>query len=409
MTNKIFKSILFLGIIPCDAALFTMFKNPELGSKIVLCINIIVCFLAFVKMIRQATKSNANNRMALTIIGLFLIMITFNILASLLSGENIPLGKRFMSMVCVCAYYVYSIYYFKDTHTLIKSINGALLFLIMLGYILSYIDFENVSYVENATTRTFKGLASNRNSYSEITLFYIATNMYLWVKNKQNGLFYFATTALALYTTFMTGSATSSVCAVLLISLCIIYTLTKKTIPLKFMLIVYLFFFVMMIVMQSENVPFLREIQEYFNKDSGMTGRQNIWKVSWLLIEEHLLLGRGFDTEVLLNIGIRENDTHNGVLYILLTQGIVGFSILLYTFYKVLHNIKLSFETNKMNVYLYIFVIVWLIRGLTESCFTYTHFVFWIALICIKKNMNSMYDSRRNDIDEKQQIQQRFY
>ncbi|MBQ7793757.1 MAG: hypothetical protein IJ366_04470, partial [Clostridia bacterium] len=40
--------------------------------------------------------------------------------------------------------------------------------------------------------------------------------------------------------------------------------------------------------------------------------------------------------------------------------------------------------SNQLAAYMYIFIIVWMIRGLTESIFSYTHYVFWLAFIVIE-------------------------
>lgn len=227
-------------------------------------------------------------------------------------------------------------------------------------------------------------MAKNRNSFSEITLFYVASNLYLWRESKQHSMFYIITTAFAVYTTFLTHSATSAVSVLLMIILSIGYAVTKKTISFKLFLSVYAVVFVSLIIMQSVNIPFMSEIMGYFQKDSSLTGRTDIWKTALNLISEHPTFGRGYDTTVLLRNGIVENDPHNSILYMLLTQGTCGTLIFICMFYRTLTEAGHVLINDTLYSHMYIFIIVWMIRGLTESAFTYTHFVFWISIIVIE-------------------------
>ena len=68
----------------------------------------------------------------------------------------------------------------------------------------------------------------------------------------------------------------------------------------------------------------------------------------------------------------------------LLTQGFCGTIIFFSMFYNTLTKAKSVLKNDTLFSYMYIFIIVWMIRGLTESAFTYTHFVFWIAIIIIE-------------------------
>ena len=68
-----------------------------------------------------------------------------------------------------------------------------------------------------ANTQLFKGITSNRNNYSEISLFYIATNFYIWQKEKKGLIWVLITSLIAVLTTIVTHSVTSIICTVLLL------------------------------------------------------------------------------------------------------------------------------------------------------------------------------------------------
>lgn len=384
MVKKIFTSILFLGIIPCDAAMFTLFKNPELGRQIVLFLNMAVCGISGILLLQNLHKKIFYEKIRIKYLGYFIVLIILNIFASVLSAEDTQLLTRTMSLICLWGYYEFGLYTLENAHSLVKTVNITLLILILISIILYYTDYENATYIENATTRYFKGVALNRNSYAEITLFYVASNFYLWAKSKRRSLFYIVTTALAIYTTCLTHGATSTLCLILLVILSVWYVITKKLIPFKLFLISYSIVFILLIIIQTTDFPFLTEILEYFQKDSSLTGRTEIWKTSLELISEYPILGRGYDTIALELNGVSENDPHNSILYMLLTQGFFGTIIFFSMFYKTIAKAKNILKYNILFSYMYIFIVVWIIRGLTESAFTYTHFVFWIAIIIIE-------------------------
>jgi O-antigen ligase len=406
MVKKFLIAILFLGIIPFDPAMFTLFKNPELGQQIVRVLNVAVCAITGVLFVRNLLTDFFYERVATKYLKYFAGLMLLNALASMISSEDALLGTRLMSIMCLWAYYTYGLYTFKDAYSLIRTINITLLILIVISMALYYVDYEHATYIENATTRYFKGVAANRNSYAEITLFYVASNFYLWGQNKKRSWFYILTTALAVYTTYLTHGATSNVTMLLMILMAAYYTIFKKTIEFRTFLIAYVAIFISLIIMQSTENPLLAGIFQIFEKDSSMTGRTDIWKTSLRLIAEYPIFGRGYDTQVLWQNGIGENDPHNSILYMLLTQGLCGTIIFFVLFYNTLTKAKALLRYNPLFSYMYIFIITWMIRGLTESVFSYTHFVFWIAIIIIEMLFLENNKERSIGEDNEQKIHQ---
>lgn len=387
MGKIILSCVLFLGVIPCDSNALTLYKNPELGEKFVFILQIIVCAIVIRNLFPNLKSKRKYENIVAGIVILFLAQILLNAVGAIASEETYVLSNRTMSLLCLGAYYLYGIYMFQDANSLVKAINGTLLTMIVLSFILYYTNYEDATYIENATTRYFKGISLNRNSYVEISLFYIATNIYLWMQTKKYSLYFILTTGLAIYTTYLTHSATAMICVALFIALSLIYYLTQRTPPFKTVLIIYLLFFIYMILLQSENVLFLKQLTEYFDKDITLTGRTEIWDKALDLIFEHPIFGRGFDSIVLYRMRIWENDPHNGILYILLTQGLFGMILLFSVFMIIMTRVQKIIKKNKLCTFMNLFVIVWLVRGLAESVFAYTHYVFWVALIIMEMSM----------------------
>ncbi len=382
MVKNLFYSILFLGVIPCDAALFTLYLNESLGAEIVLFFNIIVCGITGIYFLKNIKNHVLYEKLIIKYLFYAALMIVLNMVAS--ANANEPFATRIFSIVCLFSYYIFCLFVFKDINSLIISINITLLFLITVSLAVYLIKPEVATYQENAKEIYFKGVVKNRNSFGEISLFFITTNIFLWSRNKKYTWYFLITTAIGFVATYMTHSAASTVSAALIIFLSAIYFITKKLIPLNWFLIAYGFIFVSLIIIQSSDTPFLADILKIFNKSSTLTGRMNIWPVALKLILEHPLLGHGYDTTVLIRNGIILNDPHNSILYMLLTQGFVGTGIFFAFFFTILYRGKKLLKNNNLFALMYIFILAWMIRGLVESVFSYAHFVFWLSLLIIE-------------------------
>ena len=126
-------------------------------------------------------------------------------------------------------------------------------------------------------------------------------------------------------------------------------------------------------------------ISSAFGKATTLTGRTQIWDSSFNLILKKPILGYGLDTTVLLDKGILENDPHNGILYIILTQGFIGFIFTVYLFIKTLGTINQVMKNIPQIYPMVAFIFCWFCRGLVESSLSYTHFGFWILLVVIRE------------------------
>ena len=294
--------------------------------------------------------------------------------------------SRLLSMTCLLGYYLFSINYYDDVYTLIQDINTALFAIIVLSTILYLIGVPEAFYRENASLLTFKGAATNRNSYAEITLFFLVTNFCIYSK-KRNIVRLVLCHALAIITTVMTRSATATICITILtvLLLLILNKFLSSHFPFAAFLVFYVFAFCAIMAYQGAEFNGLEWILDAFNKNSTLTGRTNLWAAAFDAISEKLLFGYGFDSEVLLNYGAKYTDPHNSILYILLTQGIAGASVMV----LVIFSIMLKSRSKKLkSEYLFCamlaFVVVWMIRGLVESGLSYTHFAFWVSLIILE-------------------------
>ena len=385
-----FTWILFLGVLPFDKAALTLFTNSSLGEVISISLNAITLFGAFVCYLYSHTKTQ--KKVAQKYISFFVVLAITYLFAGFVDEIIIT---RFFSLICLLGYYIFAICHYKGTDKLIRDINKAAFFIILLSTVLYIAGDNNVMYTEKASKMVFKGIAANRNSYSEISLFFIATNFYIWRQEKKWSLWRFLTTLLAVYTTFLTNGATSIICVCLLLLLLLVCNnrVFSKIYSFNFFALIYIVLFCVIVLSQYTDVGVLQYISTLFGKTTSMTGRTDIWATTIASISKSPIFGLGYDTSVLLNQGIYENDPHNGLLYIVLTQGIIGLITFIGMLLFVIKNSK-NYKHRNNNAYMTMlaFIVVWLIKGLVESAFSYSHFVFWCALIIMELCIYDMAD-----------------
>lgn len=374
-----FRWILFLGVFPIEKAAVTLYTNSEVGYYFFLLLNIITLGLATLFFL-----NNRKNRQQLSLKYLiyFSLLIFIYMIGSVMADEFSV--TRILSLVCLLGYYLFVIHGYSSVDDFFCDINKALLLIIIVSLMLYLVGSNNVLYRENALQLTFKGIVPNRNNYSEISLFFITTNFVLFKKKRMKLIPFIMTTILAIYTTILTRSATSIVCLLLLLLLLVFSKskYVKKVCLSNIMLIGYAIIFLILVLLQNTNFGVMSYIAKIFEKSVTLTGRTNIWTASFQLLSEFPLFGYGYDTQILLRNGVRENDPHNSIIYILLTGGIFGL-ILFISMLKPLFVNKHGDIDIKDSTYVYlrIFVFIWAIKGLVESVFSYTHFVFWVTII----------------------------
>lgn len=380
-------SVLFLGILPFDKAALTLYSSESLGIVLsyVLC-GVTLLLTIFLFVFNHNLKVDQTNK-NLFVVG-FLIIFGY-VLSSIRNGFSL---ERILSIACFLIYYLFSFFFFDDIDDLILSIGISLAALIFFSFILYLQNNYHVMYVASAYETNFKGIASNRNSFAELALFDIVIFSYLLSKKK---LFLFSILSifLAIYGTFLTKGATSIICCILLIIMLFFNKTLKKTVSYKFFVVFLFFSFI--IIFLLKNIDALKPLYVFFNKSSSLTGRTDRWDYTASIVFNKPLFGYGYDFTILLENGFVENDPHNGILYILLSQGFFGLVIFFYTLYMFMKKV-VCFKRDILVRFLYIFMIVWSIRALVESGYSYTHFIFWICpLIFYKKGCIMRYYSEQ--------------
>ncbi len=375
--NVLLGAILFLGVLPFNKATLTLFASARIGEimSYALCGVTALLTLYFIIFFRYGYKTFLKHKTVLLIIP----FIVLNCLISSLSGSFAL--SRLLSIGCLFVYYIFSAIFFDNEEELLLSIGLSLSILIVLSIFLYVIDDPNVQYKSWASKYYFKGVASNRNSFSEIALFDIAICFY-FMKYRKFAIGSIFIIALCLYGIYLAQSATSIVCAVALIGLLTFNRLLKFLTDLK----VFLFYVIIcgLIFLIVINFNLIDGLADFLNKSGTFNRRTGIWDYSISLVKKNPFLGYGYDNTMLLDHGFKENDPHNGILYIMLTQGLLGLFVFAYALYVTLKDVD-KYKDNPLVRILFIYMIIWATRSFVESGYSYTHFVFWVNALIIYK------------------------
>ena len=375
-----FRWVLFLGVIPFDKAVLTLYQSRQIGNVISYLLNLFVLVYAVLALLQYGNtiaecKKILINKMNIV----FIIMSTLYLFSGLLN-DNLQFS-RFASLLCLWAYYIYSFIAYKNSRELIRDISKAASFLVLISLILYFVNNRNVYYQESAIVYSFKGVALNRNGFVEFALLPIAYYWYTAIENgrKQKTVSVIMILTIA-YSILITKSATSIICLSVLLILLVFRKGMKQVFTLKLFYMVYAILFAVIVVINSSDSWLLQRLSLIFGKSSTLTGRTSFWPIAMDLISNKPLFGYGIDTTILMENGIIENDPHNGILFLLLTSGILGTFLFLKIIISTLNKVSGMLIKNEYVYCIIAFVIAWLVRGLVESAFSYSHFMFWVSV-----------------------------
>ncbi|MBO6145662.1 MAG: O-antigen ligase family protein [Bacilli bacterium] len=389
-TANIYLIMLLLTILPYNTNIL-FFNNYSIHPDILInCVRafLIIYVLSYVKNI-NLTHSEKKTIKNISIYFIFILII--NVISTSINGNLnlITLLRRSFSIGYMYIFYVYFIYNFKNIKSFFKIFILVVSFLLILSYFV-YIFFPSIGVLyEGWDSYAFLGVANNRNSLFELLFPLIVSIYYLYYeKLKLKNIFIILFVILAI---FLTKSITSIFTMCIFFVLLLINRIIKNNRNIaKNALIVCLIIWILYFIVVLFNVDIGLISSVFANKSTTFSGRTLIWQKAINFIKEKPIIGYGYDNEIignsknymqLYNLSF-PNDTHNGVLYLLLSSGIIGFVTYMFLFVKSLKCGLNIISLDKKYFYLFAYLISNLIRGITESCFHYTHmFVFIIYII----------------------------
>lgn len=387
--KKIYLLLLLFAILPYNY--FSIFLNSYSGivNAFIYIVRLILLFYVvyYIKNI-ELNKSEKKELKNITVYFIFIFML--NIVSSLLTIDYTKISNlmvRCFSMLYMYCFYVYMIYnykYFDEFNVVLKKV---LSFLLIFSLFL-YTFYPSIGrFYEGYNVYPLVGVAANRNSYYELMMPLIVS-IFLLNKHKKINIFNKVLILLVILTVIMTKSVTSIIS--LFVFFLIIILSNSKTFNLikiaRFSIVLILLIDVMFIAL---NVDLGRISSSFANKSTTMSGRTIIWQKAMYYFKKNPLLGYGYDNNI---IGRTDNyifqgnnrfpnDTHNSILFLLLSSGIIGTVYLIFMIMQSLKFGEIVYKHDKRYVYIFAYIFSMLIRGLTESCYHYPHTIFFLYMI----------------------------
>lgn len=376
-----FRWVLFLGVIPFEKASLTIYRSKPVGNALsyllILFTALITCMCMIqIKNIPAGEKKKLIQNISLIFVFMLVIYATNGLL-----NNNLQF-TRLLSLFTLWIFYVFAVLGYRKPQELLRDLSKACLFLTILSLVLYLTNNRNVYYQESATLFSFKGVALNRNGFIEFALFPIVYYWYLAIKGGlKDKIVSVIISIVSLYAIIITRSATSIVCLVVLFPVLVFRKSIQKYLSLKIFYIVYSIIFILVVLLESSSA--VNYISSLLGRSNTLTGRTSFWPITLDLIAKKPILGYGIDTTVLYDIGIRENDPHNGMLYLLLTSGCIGGIIFILLIVNHIKAAKMTLKSNDLVYCVNAYIMSWLVRGIVESSFSYTHYIFWVSIITI--------------------------
>ena len=389
--KNIYLLLLLFSILPYNY--FSIFLNSY-SNIINIFIYVIRALLLFyvVYYLKNLELSQPEKKELKNITVYFIFIFMLNFISSLLTIEYTKVSSlmtRCFSMLYMYCFYVYMIYnykYFDKFNVVLKNILTFLLFFSLFLYAF----YPTIGrFYEGYNVYPLVGVAANRNSYYELMMPLVVT-IFLLKKNKRLNFFNIILILLVILTVIMTKSVTSII-SLIVFFLIIILNNFKSF---KFNIIKigrFLIVFILLIdfIFIAFNVDLGKISSSFANKSTTMSGRTIIWQKAMYYFEKSPIVGYGYDNNI---IGSTDNyilqgnnkfpnDTHNSILFMLLSSGIIGTIYLLFMIVRSMRYGEIVYKHDKKYIYIFAYIFSMLIRGLTESCYHYPHAIFFLYII----------------------------
>lgn len=391
LLNNVYLILLLIFILPYNYSKLLFQSESGFITIITYAIRIFLVFYVIYYM--KNLKLKEEEITVFKWLTLYFVFIFFlNIISTIIFRQSSynDLILRMFSMVYMYGFYVYMIYNYHHFDVFNSKLKNICFFLLILSVIL-YFYYPSIGQLyEGYNSYAFLGVAGNRNSYFE--LMFPAIVSILFIRNNKLKFFDIIFIFLILATTIATKSVTSFFGIIVFFTVILLGRFFKKKSSLLKIChvgiyIIWIVFFAFMI-----HGKFINDFSSLFiNKSSTLSGRTIIWEKSLYFIKQNPVLGYGYDNNLIgdtTNYSMQSenvfpNDTHNSIIFMLLSSGVLGTVVLIYIIIKSLNRSLLVVEHDKKYFYISAYIISFLIRGLTESCFHYPHLIFVLYLIII--------------------------
>lgn len=204
-------------------------------------------------------------------------------------------------------------------------------------------------------------------------LFLICVFLFCDKNSNKGARLFVAASLVALVTIIIVGSATGLFVLIVNISFTVIFTiLQKRKIPYRIALIVYCIFFVMIIILQSNNF-IVSTIAELLGRNGTFTGRSLLWSAALEEIAGRPFLGYGY-TGGNITIWGGVYSSHNMFLEMMIQGGVLYFAVFIIITYIAIK--RISQAPIALGNTLFLGIYCFLLKGLMETGVSEIYFIF---------------------------------
>lgn len=323
----------------------------------------------------------------------FIFLMIYCFLSLLWSEEVLLSFKRFILQIMVVMSLLFSLVIVSDEEKIHRVIYSFFLFL--LAYNVFFILFFSQYAFDSAGTLTGIYKGKNYLGFVSVIAFIVSYSMYNLLRYEKSIYKRIAIFSTVSWFVILLLSMSKTCISIAFLFYFFWFVKNKQRSKVDVLLIIAILFFVISFYLILPIISFSLQgdLGYYFDLIFGhidLTGRGEIWALSFSAIEENFYFGNGYGAywgvgNIPLAFDIRDsylrfiNQSHNGYLDLYLQIGFIGlviFSLLLYLF--------VCSNYGKLPFYLKYVFIFSLIHNFTESSLLRdTHFVWFFLLICL--------------------------
>ena len=358
--NKNLSLYYLLSILP--TIIMGLFRINTYNNNYIWIFDALIIILLFLYCIFSNLKIKKND-LLISSIFIFIIGIQFIDYYFALKNNMIPI----LYIVLPVLYLVH----FFCTNNLISNIkisnisfdtffNFFLIFVIICCLYNMLINYNNIPSILNYTNK-YIGLSSffsHRNAFGQLLFVGLVVNYYLLLI-ANNKRFYFFSILLILVNLILSFSRSSILASIIffLVVFCYETLLSKnKKRIIALILIIILIAFAWYSIRNNENI--MQFLNFYiFRSEDGLSGRDNIWNLALSKLHGfRIITGYGIGTSPYILSDYNLSNTHNSIIELLLSGGIVLLFFYLFIFKNILKTIMKIKNIHLKKVYLAFYI-----------------------------------------------------
>lgn len=276
----------------------------------------------------------------------------------------------YLSVIIVALYMILSLHMEKEYKETISILSNIFLILTTIN-LLSYIIFPEGLYfdTDRYSQLYFLGIRTRFTDYAFVGIVLLILEYFFDKKKLPKLIIFGMIDLLNIILPSITTGIIAIICFVLLIILCKIKNINKLVTYNRIIVLAIILNLGIVVFNFQDNFSWI--LEKYFNKSASLTGRTEIWELSWSHINESPIFGHGIRND---GSFVYWNGTmwqgHNQAIQTLYDGGIIGLIIFIYIIYLSGKNLK-KLKNKKIKIVLIVAIFSYMIMMITEISMYY--------------------------------------